>query len=376
MRDRDREYPIAEIERLRDIGFWALTTPAEFGGLGFDHEVLVQAVIAVSAADGSLGQIPQNHFSTVERLRLARPSAQRSQFLSAVGTGAFFGNAAAEPGERPPGAAETALTPSNGSWSLSGRKVYCTGSLFGDLITVIARGQDGTPATVVVSRDTPGVQVHDDWDSLGQRTTGSGTAEFDRVPVSAGDILAALPGTRAQYRHSALNHVIHAAIDVGLAEGALAEAVSLGRRVHAGRGSGAGEFRDDALGVAQLGDLHITVWTARRAVESAARKLARLTESSELTAVLDAFYEVGPAKVVAARAALTVSSVLFDIGGAASTKPALGLDRYWRDIRTHTLHDAVRWKPYALGRWLLDRQVADPWTLAHPLRELSTLTDD
>jgi alkylation response protein AidB-like acyl-CoA dehydrogenase len=103
--------------------------------------------------------------------------------------------------------------------------------------------------------------------------------------------------------------------------------------------------------------------------------LARLTTDSALTAVMDAFYEVVQAKVVGARAALEVTSRLFDVGGASSTKPALGLDRYWRDARTHTLHDAVRWKPYAVGRWLIDDQVADPWTLAHPLRDFSTIDE-
>ncbi|MFN3004289.1 acyl-CoA dehydrogenase family protein [Mycolicibacterium wolinskyi] len=374
-RDRNRRYAIDEIERLRGIGFWALTTPVEFGGLGFDQEVLTQAIIAVASADGSLGQIPQNHFSTVERLRLS-PSPQRRRFLTAIGSGAFFGNAAAEPGERPPGASETTVLQRNGTWTLSGRKVYSTGALLADLITVIARGDDGQPYTVVIPRTTPGVEIHDDWDSFGQRTTGSGTVEFHDVTVEATQILAPLPGTRAQYRHSGLNHVVHAAIDVGLAEGALQEAVTLARKVHAGRGAEHREFRDDAIGVAALGELRITTWTARRAVESAARQLAKLTDTSALSAVVEAFYEVAQAKVVAARAALAVTSALFDIGGASSTKPALGLDRYWRDARTHTLHDAVRWKPYAVGKWLIDESVADPWTLAHPLRPLAALADD
>lgn len=375
-RDRDRRYAIEEIDRLRSIGFWALTTPVEFGGLGFDQQVLVQAIIAVASADGSLGQIPQNHFSTVERLRLSPSSPQRTRYLSAVGARAFFGNAAAEPGERPPGEAETTVQQRNGSWTLSGRKVYSTGALLADLITVIARGDDDQPHTVVISRNTPGVVIHDDWDSFGQRTTGSGTVEFHDVTIEAAQILTPLPGTRAQYRHSGLNHVVHAAIDVGLAEGALREAVDLSRTVHAGRGAEHREFRADTIGVAELGELRITAWTARRAVESAARLLANLTEQSSLSTVVEAFYEVAQAKVVAARAALTVTSALFDIGGASSTKPALGLDRYWRDARTHTLHDAVRWKLYAVGRWLIDQSVADPWTLAHPLRPLSAVTDD
>lgn len=375
-RDRERRYAVEEIERLREIGFWALTTPVEFGGLGFDHEVLVQAIIAVSSADGSLGQIPQNHFSTVERLRLSAASSQRTHFLTTVGKGAFLGNASAEPGERPPGEAETTLRVRDGKLSLSGRKVYATGALLADFVFTLVRDEQGTPQAVIIPRDAPGLVIHDDWDSVGQRTTGSGTVEFNDVTVDESQVLAPLTAQRAIYRHSALNHVVHAAIDVGLSEGALNEAVALARAVHAGRGAGSRDFREDALGVSTLGELKITTWSARRAVESAARQLVELTRHSDVATVLDAFYEVLQAKVIGARAALVVTSAVFDIGGASSTKPALGLDRYWRDARTHTLHDAVRWKPYAVGRWLIDDQVADPWTLAHPLRDLSVIAEN
>lgn len=371
-RDRQRRYPVDGVERLRDIRFWALTTPQQFGGLGFDQEVLVAAILTLAAADGSLGQIPQNHFSTIERLRLLPDSPQRNQVLAAVGSGAFLGNATAEPGDRPPGQAETTLRrDADGTLRLTGRKVYATGAILADLVSVKARDERGVSRDLVLPRKTPGLVVNDDWDAIGQRTTGSGSVEFHDVVVDPLQVLPALHDPRAVYRHSALNHIVHAAIDVGLAEGALREAVSLARVVHAGRGAPGREFRHDPLGVATLGELNITTWTARCAVETAARGLARLTDVSPLTAVLEVFYQVLQAKVVGARAALEVTSTLFDIGGSSATRPALGLDRYWRDARTHTQHDAVRWKPYALGRWLIDDQVADPWTLAHPLRDLA-----
>ncbi|WP_198664433.1 hypothetical protein [Jiangella endophytica] len=33
---------------------------------------------------------------------------------------------------------------------------------------------------------------------------------------------------------------------------------------------------------------------------------------------------------------------------------ALGLDRRWRNARTHTLHDPATWKLKHLGRWIVD----------------------
>ena len=88
------------------------------------------------------------------------------------------------------------------------------------------------------------------------------------------------------------------------------------------------------------------------------------------------FYEVAAAKLTSTRAALAVTSALFEVGGTSSTRPGTGLDRYWRDARTHTLHDAARWKPHSVGRWLVARDVADPWSIGHPLRHDRRARDD
>jgi alkylation response protein AidB-like acyl-CoA dehydrogenase len=375
-RDRDRTYAVQEVDRLREIGFWAATVPTEHGGLGLDQSTLIQAVLLLAAADGSLGQIPQNHFMTVERIKLTGTSEQRDHWLGALGAGAVFGNASAEPGERPPGESATSLDPERGGWRLNGRKVYSTGSLLADHVAVQVRGPSGEQRTALVARDADGVVIHDDWQSIGQRTTASGASEFHGVLVDDLAVFAHVVDPVATYRVSALGQLVHAAIDAGIADGAVAEAVELSRRVHGGRGSGAREFGDDALGVALLGDLRVTALASRRLVESAAARLSALHESSSLDEVVDVFYEVAAAKLTSTRASLAVAAGLFDVGGASSTHPRLGLDRYWRDARTHTLHDAARWKPHAIGRWLIAGDVADPWSIGHPLRHIDELRPD
>lgn len=372
-RDSTRSYAVDEVEALRRIGFWALTVPVEFGGLGGGARDVVDAVLALAGADGSLGQIPQNHFMTVERIRLTTSGSQRAQWLGAVGSGAVLGNANAEPREIHPGSHGTTVTRRGDTCVLNGRKVYSTGSLLADHIAVAARDDDGVPTTVLVAADAAGVVIHDDWRGLGQRTTASGSVELHDVRVGRAAVLPVDVGPVATYRVSALGQLLHATIDAGIASAAVDEAVGLARRAHGGRGSGAAAFGEDVLGVAHLGELHITALSARRLVESAADRLDRLTEHSELADVIDSFYEVAAAKSVSTRAAMTVTSELFDIGGAGSTRPSLGLDRYWRDARTHTLHDALRWKPHSIGRWLLDGTVGDPWSIGHPFQSLDEL---
>ena len=62
---------------------------------------------------------------------------------------------------------------------------------------------------------------------------------------------------------------------------------------------------------------------------------------------------VAVAKVAAVRASLEASSVLFELGGTRSASASGNLSRYWRDARTHTLHDATRWKVQHIGRYAL-----------------------
>ena len=59
------------------------------------------------------------------------------------------------------------------------------------------------------------------------------------------------------------------------------------------------------------------------------------------------------AKVAAARAALEAAGALFELGGTRSATATANLSRYWRDARTHTLHDATRWKLQHIGRHTL-----------------------
>jgi alkylation response protein AidB-like acyl-CoA dehydrogenase len=372
-RDRARTLPVAEIVRLREIGFWSLTVPVEHGGLGLGPDALIGAVMRIATADGSLGQIPQNHFMAVERFRLATAGAQREHWLRTVGDGAVFGNATAEPGEPAPNARSTEVRCEASGWRLTGRKVYSTGSLLADFVTVTGRSEDGGVRNVLVRPSDPGVILHDDWTGLGQRTTASGTSEFHDVAVDDIAVLAESRDPVAIYRVSALGQLLHAAIDAGIAQGATREAVVLAGRTHGGRGTGASSFADDTLGVALLGELHVTTLAARSLVESAAAHLAELTDDSPLERVIDCFYEVAAAKVQSGRAALEVTMGLFDVGGASSTRPDLGLDRFWRDARTHTLHDAARQKPHSIGRWLIAGDVADPWSIGHPMRHIDEL---
>lgn len=69
---------------------------------------------------------------------------------------------------------------------------------------------------------------------------------------------------------------------------------------------------------------------------------------------------VASVKVVTTDVGLRVTSGVFEVTGARATSLKVGLDRFWRDIRTHTLHDPVAYKNRELGRYVLHREYPAP----------------
>jgi alkylation response protein AidB-like acyl-CoA dehydrogenase len=63
---------------------------------------------------------------------------------------------------------------------------------------------------------------------------------------------------------------------------------------------------------------------------------------------------VAEAKVVTTEIAILATNKLFELAGTQSTLGKYNLDRHWRNARTHTLHDPVRWKYYAIGNYYLN----------------------
>lgn len=99
-RDRERRLPLEELELFSRSGLWGIAVPREYGGAGVSRVTLAKVVAIVSAADSSLGQIPQNHFYALEVLRVNGSPAQKGRLFGAALAGERFGNALAEIGTR------------------------------------------------------------------------------------------------------------------------------------------------------------------------------------------------------------------------------------------------------------------------------------
>jgi alkylation response protein AidB-like acyl-CoA dehydrogenase len=67
---------------------------------------------------------------------------------------------------------------------------------------------------------------------------------------------------------------------------------------------------------------------------------------------------VASTKVVTTDTALRVTAGVFEVTGSRATGRKVGLDRFWRDVRTHTLHDPVAYKNRELGEYALLNKVS------------------
>ncbi|MBE4737521.1 MULTISPECIES: SfnB family sulfur acquisition oxidoreductase [Streptomyces] len=355
-RDAERRLPRAELDRLSASGLLAVTVPAAHGGADVSHETLAEIFRLLASADASLAQIPQSHFAYVNVLRRRGTPGQREFFFGELLAGRRFGNAQSEAGTRHVQDIRTRLEPlPDGSHVLDGIKHYATGALFADWIPVLARAGNDALHVAYVPRDAPGVTVIDDWDGLGQRTTASGTVRLEGVRVPGDRVLPHHLTFEGPQLHGAAAQLLHAAIDAGIAGGALAEAAEFVRtKSRPWFESGVETAAEDPLLIQRFGELALQV----RASDALLREAARVvdTASGALTddSAAEASIAVAAAKVQAANAALEVASALFEVSGTRSALHSLNLHRHWRDARTHTLHDPTRWKLQHIGRYTLN----------------------
>lgn len=354
-RDTDRILPFDELDALAQSGLLAITVPPEYDGIDVSNAVLAEVTAILSEADSSIGQIPQNHFYILEALRTDGTEEQKAFFFGRALAGDRFGNALSERGTKTVGDYETRLSPDGPGFRLNGRKYYSTGVLFAEWIVVFALDPNDKLTMAFMPRGAEGLQIIDDWDGFGQRTTGSGTTVLQNVYVAADAVVRHHRGFERPTTIGSVGQIIHAGIDLGIARAAFAETLDFVRN-HARpwMDSGVERAADDPLTIARIGQLAIRLEAATATVERAGKKVDVAQINGTEDSVVEATLAVAAAKVLTTEIALEASNTLFELAGTASTKIGLNLDRHWRNARTHTLHDPVRWKHHVVGNYHLN----------------------
>jgi alkylation response protein AidB-like acyl-CoA dehydrogenase len=183
----------------------------------------------ISKADPSIGQIPQNHYFILEVLRSNASEEQKQFFFEQVLGGARFGNALSELGTKTVGDYHTRISRTARGFLLRGRKYYSTGALFAHWIPVVAKDERDYLVLAFVQRGTPGLTLVDDWNSFGQRTTGSGTTILEDISLPDFAVIPYQKSFDEPTPLGPLAQFIHAAVDLGIAQAAIRDTMEFVR---------------------------------------------------------------------------------------------------------------------------------------------------
>ncbi|MBB3562579.1 SfnB family sulfur acquisition oxidoreductase [Rhizobium sp. BK512] len=354
-RDAERRLPFAELDALAQSGLLAIAVPAQYGGLDVSNAVLAEVTAILAEADGSIGQIPQNHFYILEALRVDGSEEQKRYFFGRALAGDRFGNALSERGTKTVGHYNTRIVRDGPGYRINGQKYYSTGVLFADWVTVFALDEEDRLVMAFVPKGTEGVEIIDDWDGFGQRATGSGTTILNNVYVHADSVVRHHKGFERPTTIGSVGQIVHAGIDLGIARAAFAETLEFVRtKSRPWMDSGVERAAEDPLTISKVGQIAIRLEAAAALLERAGQKVdAAQIETTEAT-VVEATLAVAAAKVLTTEIAIEATNTLFELAGTSAVKAELNLDRHWRNARTHTLHDPVRWKYHVVGNYHLN----------------------
>jgi SfnB family sulfur acquisition oxidoreductase len=354
-RDRERRLPYAELDRFSQSGLFAINVPRAYGGAEVSYVTVAEVFKIISAADASIGQIAQNHISILDLVRFDPNEARRRFFYGEALRGVRFGNALSEKGGKHILDFKTRIVARGDGFVVNGEKFYATGALLAHLVPVQAIDEEGQSILAFLDRDAPGLAIFDDWSGFGQRTTASGTVLISDVEVPASRILPIYLGFTRPSVHGAVAQIIQSAIDAGIACQAVEDTIRFVRD-HARPWCDSGQERasEDLFTIRDIGHLQVQLHAAEAVLKRAGRAIDLGLTDENADSAAAASIAVAESKVLTTEIAILATNKLFELSGSRSTLEIHNLDRHWRNARTHTLHDPVRWKFHAIGNYHLN----------------------
>lgn len=370
--DRSHEYPAKEMNKLKESGILAAAVPTEYGGLGMSADELIRCVMILAEGNPSIAQMFLVHCVIGAQFisGFASESQKKHLFGQIVNNHAFIANAASEKESKDAYAYETTLTRTsdNSGVRINGTKFFCTGSKAADIILVLGI-MEGAFAAAFVSPHCEGLVMRGDWDVMGQRGTSSGSIEFKDV-YAAWDMVIPKVGIKElepSNLFGPLTQGCFTAIYVGAAKAALNHALRYVKtRTRPLSGSGVSRAIEDPYILQETGKMSAYTSAAESLLLKAAALIDRtlemrgLVKEQELAQQrAEASVAVSEAKVFATEAGLRVCQDVFQVCGARAALAEEDLDRYWRDVRTLTLHDPAGYKAKQIGEFLLQGKFPD-----------------
>ncbi|WP_427162552.1 acyl-CoA dehydrogenase family protein [Aliinostoc sp. HNIBRCY26] len=358
-RDRDRILPFDVVDLIRRSRLGALRIPVTEGGGGSTARELFEVVIKLGDADPNVAHIVRNHFSVTERILRSERTERNRRWLKEVVDGAIIGLASTELEVKRAGGGQvvnTKLTPDGDDYRLNGTKYYSTGSLYADLIFVRVLVPDDTTAFILIPTNREGIELIDDWDGFGQRLTGTGTTNFTNVRVERSEVFFETDTDKDNLPYNIIPQLFLTAINAGIIRSVLRDATNLvHKRPRTFYHAVSEQAAEDPILQQTVGQIAANAFAAEAIVLAAADGLDRLPaakaqgEETETAVALETSLKAAKAKLIVDDLALRSATLLFEVGGASTTKKSSNFDRHWRNARTLSSHNPNHFKARAIG---------------------------
>jgi alkylation response protein AidB-like acyl-CoA dehydrogenase len=361
-RDAKAGTPKIERDRLRQSNLLKLIVPTKYGGLGQSWIVALKITREFAKVDSSIAHIfSYHHLGVVVPHIFGSPEQKERYYLETIRNNWFWCNAL-NPLDR-----RTTLTPENNYFRLNGIKSFCSGSQDSDILPITAIDQEtGELNVLAIPTERQGVTIHDDWHNMGQRQTDSGSITFDNVLVYRDEILGSRDKPNQPFGtiRSCLTQLNLANIYLGIAQGAFEAALLYTRTTtRPWLTSGVKSAMEDPYILQHYGNMWVDLQAAKSLTDQAGELLQASWEQEwALTAEQrgESALAIATAKVATTRVGLDITNRIFEVMGARSTSAQYGFDRYWRNLRTFTLHDPMDYKVRDLGNWALNNELPKP----------------
>ncbi len=332
--DREKRFPYEIVEKLGGLGLMGIPFPTEYGGGGADTLTYALAIEELARVDSSVCITVAAHTSLgTMPIHLWGTGEQKSEWLPALCSGgklAAFGLTEPEAGSDA-GATRTRAQLTDGEWVIDGAKQFITnaGTEITGCVTITARTGDGEISNLIVPNGTPGYTQGEPYRKMGWNASDTRPLSFDDCRVPEPSLLGRRGEGFKQFLHILDGGRIGvAAMGVGLAQGALDEALAYAKERQA-FGQPISRFQAIQMKIA---DLSAEIEAARLLTYKAALQ-KDAGESFTLTAA--------QAKLKTGRLAVRATEEAVQIHGGYGYIEEYPVCRFYRDAKILTIGEGT-----------------------------------
>ncbi|TGE39276.1 acyl-CoA dehydrogenase [Desulfosporosinus fructosivorans] len=240
--DRTGEFPLELYKKGFELGFHLLNIPEEHGGLGLDLRTMSIVLEEMAKVEPAFAITNFTSIETFECILLSGTKEQIARYSAKLLPGALGAFSLTEPNAGSDSASLRMTAVRDGDdYILNGRKTFITNGGYSDIYIIFATvdrslGAKGITA-FIVEKGIPGFTVGKHEDKMGMRLSNTTDLVFDNVRVSAADRLGEEgEGFKIAMMGLDAGKICHAAVAVGIAQGAIDEAVKYAKeRVQFGK---------------------------------------------------------------------------------------------------------------------------------------------